>query len=149
MEKKIVEFTNLLRKAGVRVSVAESLDAFTAIDEMPLEDRELFRDALRATMVKRGDDIETYDRLFDLFWSGFHDQLQSELKQALGGMPGDFDLERLLEQLREMLENMPDDARKREMLYQHDVGVSRIRTMLKQAARTQLEAEDAHQQAAG
>jgi uncharacterized protein with von Willebrand factor type A (vWA) domain len=109
MEKKIVEFTNLLRKAGVRVSVAESLDAFTAIDEMPLEDRELFRDALRATMVKRGDDIETYDRLFDLFWSGFHDQLQSELKQALGGMPGDFDLERLLEQLREMLENMDID----------------------------------------
>ena len=109
MEKKIVEFTNLLRKAGVRVSVAESLDAFTAIDEMPLEDRELFRDALRATMVKRGDDIETYDRLFDLFWSGFHDQLQSELKQALGGMPGNFDLERLLEQLREMLENMDID----------------------------------------
>ncbi|MBM4335614.1 MAG: VWA domain-containing protein [Deltaproteobacteria bacterium] len=109
MEKKIVEFTNLLRKAGVRVSVAESLDAFTAIDEMPLEDRELFKDALRATMVKRGDDIDTYDRLFDLFWSGFHDQLQSELKQALGGMPGDFDLERLLEQLREMLENMDID----------------------------------------
>ena len=109
MEKKIVEFTNLLRKAGVRVSVAESLDAFNAIDEMPLEDRDLFKDALRATMVKRGNDIDTYDRLFDLFWSGFHDQLQSELKQALSGMPGDFDLERLLEQLREMLENMDID----------------------------------------
>ena len=109
MEKKIVEFTNLLRKAGVRVSVAESLDAFNAIDEMPLEDRELFKDALRTTMVKRGDDIDTYDRLFDLFWSGFHDQLQSELKQALGGMPAGFDLERLLEQLRELLENMDID----------------------------------------
>ena len=109
MEKKIVEFTNLLRKAGVRVSVAESLDAFNAIDEMPLEDRELFKDALRTTMVKRGDDIDTYDRLFDLFWSGFHDQLQNELKQALGGMPGDFDLEQLLQQLRDLLENMDID----------------------------------------
>ncbi len=49
----------------------------------------------------------------------------------------------VLEQDREMLENMPHDARKREMLYQHDVGVSRIRTMLKQAARDQLAAEDA------
>jgi phenylpropionate dioxygenase-like ring-hydroxylating dioxygenase large terminal subunit len=49
----------------------------------------------------------------------------------------------VLEQDREMLEDMPDDARKREMLYQHDVGVSRIRTMLKQAARDQLEAEAA------
>jgi phenylpropionate dioxygenase-like ring-hydroxylating dioxygenase large terminal subunit len=54
----------------------------------------------------------------------------------------------VLEQDREMLEDMPDDARRREMLYQHDVGVSRIRTLLKQAARTQLETEDAAQQAA-
>jgi phenylpropionate dioxygenase-like ring-hydroxylating dioxygenase large terminal subunit len=49
----------------------------------------------------------------------------------------------VLEQDREMLENMPDDARKREMLYQHDVGVSRIRVLMKQDARAQLEAEDA------
>lgn len=48
----------------------------------------------------------------------------------------------VLEQDREMLENMPNDARKREMLYQHDVGVSRIRVRLKQAAREQIEAED-------
>lgn len=49
----------------------------------------------------------------------------------------------VLEQDREMLTAMPDDARKREMLYQHDLGVSRIRLVLKQAARAQLEAEDA------
>ncbi len=106
MQKKLVEFTNLLRKAGVRVSVAESLDAFGALDELPLEDRELFKDALRATMVKRSDEIDTYDRLFDLFWSGFHDQLRQELQGAMGGMPEGFDLDQLLEQLRRMLENM-------------------------------------------
>ncbi|MCP4005833.1 MAG: VWA domain-containing protein [bacterium] len=109
MQNKIVEFTNLLRKAGVRVSVAESLDAFTALDEMPLEDRELFKDALRTTMVKRSDDIDTYDRLFDLYWSGFHDQLRDQLSDAMAGMSGDFDPEELLEQLREMLENMDVD----------------------------------------
>ena len=49
----------------------------------------------------------------------------------------------VLEQDRAMLEELPDDARKREMLYQHDVGVSRTRVLLKQAARSQLEAEDA------
>ncbi len=49
----------------------------------------------------------------------------------------------VLEQDREMLSAMPDDARKREMLYQHDVGVSRIRLVLKQMARDQIEAEDA------
>jgi phenylpropionate dioxygenase-like ring-hydroxylating dioxygenase large terminal subunit len=48
----------------------------------------------------------------------------------------------VLEQDREMLSAMPDDARKREMLYQHDVGVSRTRLVLKQMARDQLQAED-------
>ena len=49
----------------------------------------------------------------------------------------------VLEQDREMLVDMPDDARMREMLYQHDVGVSRLRQMLKQSARSQIAAEEA------
>ena len=93
MQRKIVEFTNILRKAGIRVSVAESLDSFRALDEMSLDDRELFRDALRATMVKHWDDIPAYDRLFDLFWSGFHDVLRDELGQAIAGMGGELDLD--------------------------------------------------------
>lgn len=51
----------------------------------------------------------------------------------------------VLEQDREMLSAMPEDARKREMLYQHDVGVSRVRLVLKQMARDQLTVEDAAQ----
>lgn len=47
----------------------------------------------------------------------------------------------VLEQDRVMLEGMPDDARKREMLYQHDLGVSRIRQILTRAAKAQVEAE--------
>lgn len=47
----------------------------------------------------------------------------------------------VLEQDRVMLEGMPDDARKREMLYQHDLGVSRIRQILTKAAKEQIEAE--------
>jgi uncharacterized protein with von Willebrand factor type A (vWA) domain len=109
MQKKIVEFTNILRKAGLRVSVSETLDAFTALDEMSLDDRELFKDALRTSMVKRSDDIEAYDRLFDLFWSGFHDQLRQELQAALGSMGAAFDLERLLEQLQQLMADMDFD----------------------------------------
>ncbi len=105
MQRKIVDFTNLLRKAGVRVSVSETLDAFAALDEMPLEQRELFKDALRTTMVKVSDDIPTYDRLFELYWSGFHDQLREQLQMAMGGL-GDVDLDELLEKLREMLQNL-------------------------------------------
>jgi hypothetical protein len=49
----------------------------------------------------------------------------------------------VLEQDREMLTNIPADAHKREMLYQHDVGVARMRRTLTQQARQQLDAETA------
>jgi len=110
MQKKIIEFTNLLRKSGIRVSVAEGIDAFNALDELSLDDREVFQDALRSSMVKRGDEIPTFDELFDLFWSGFYDNL----KGAFGDMEGDLanmgiDLEQLLSQLAEMMQNMDGD----------------------------------------
>jgi phenylpropionate dioxygenase-like ring-hydroxylating dioxygenase large terminal subunit len=49
----------------------------------------------------------------------------------------------VLEQDREMLVNMPPDARKREMLYQHDIGVTRIRRVLLSKAKAQIAQEDA------
>jgi phenylpropionate dioxygenase-like ring-hydroxylating dioxygenase large terminal subunit len=49
----------------------------------------------------------------------------------------------VLEQDREMLSTLPDDARKRELLYQHDGGVIRMRDTLAQQARRQVEAEEA------
>lgn len=110
MQKKIIEFTNLLRKSGIRVSVAEGIDAFNALDELSLDDREVFQDALRSAMVKRGDEIPTYDELFELFWSGYYDNL----KGAFGEMEGDLaemgiDLEQLLSQLAEMMKDMDGD----------------------------------------
>ena len=49
MQQKILEFTNILRKSGIRVSTAEAIDAFNALDELPLDDRAVFRDALCST----------------------------------------------------------------------------------------------------
>ena len=47
----------------------------------------------------------------------------------------------VLEQDREMLEGIPEDAERRELLYQHDVGVVRLRRVLRGRAREQVEAE--------
>ena len=106
MQKKIVDFTNLLRKSGVRVSVAESIDAVQALDELSLAEREVFKDALRATMVKRSEDISTFDQMFDLYWSAFYDSLRDSFDKAAEGIGGDFDLEQLLKQLQEGIQNM-------------------------------------------
>jgi len=107
MQQRIIEFTNLLRKSGIRVSVAEGIDAFMALDELSIDDRGVCRDALRASMVKRGDEIATFDELFDLYWSGFYDNLRDSFGN-LGDQMGDMgiDLESLLAQMAEMMEGM-------------------------------------------
>ncbi|HIM00243.1 MAG TPA: hypothetical protein EYG46_04500, partial [Myxococcales bacterium] len=107
MQSKVVEFTNLLRKSGIRVSVAEGINAFEALDELSIDDRDLFKDALRTTMVKRGDEIATFDQLFDLFWSGFYDSLRDsfgDIGEKMAGM--DIDIDQLMQQIAEMLEQM-------------------------------------------
>jgi hypothetical protein len=47
----------------------------------------------------------------------------------------------VLEQDREMLESLPPNARDREMLYQHDAGVTRLRQVMRRAAKAQVQAE--------
>ncbi len=111
MQRKVIEFTNLLRKSGIRVSVAEGIDAFLALEELSIEDRGIFRDALRAAVVKRGDDIATFDDLFDLYWSGFYDNLRESFGQ-LGEQMGelDVDLEELMRQMAEMMGSLEGDV---------------------------------------
>jgi len=104
VQKKILEFTQILRKSGIRVSPAEALDALAALEGLPLADRCVFREALRSTMVKRGDDVRAFDELFELFWSGFHDDLQRALQSAtahLSALP--VDLDDLLARIRDLL----------------------------------------------
>ena len=68
MDQSIVQFIAALRASGVRVSLAESADAFKAIEELGVKDRDTFRIALRSTLVKDSQDIPHFDKLFPLFF---------------------------------------------------------------------------------
>jgi uncharacterized protein with von Willebrand factor type A (vWA) domain len=70
VEARLVEFARLLRQNGVRVSPAEVADAGAAVAEVGLGDREGFRAALRATLVKRTADVPLFEHLFALWFSG-------------------------------------------------------------------------------
>jgi phenylpropionate dioxygenase-like ring-hydroxylating dioxygenase large terminal subunit len=54
----------------------------------------------------------------------------------------------VLEQDRVVLENLAPDAREHEYLYQHDVGLSRLRRMMQKAAKEQIAQREAQQGAA-
>jgi uncharacterized protein len=104
MEEKLVEFANLLRENGLRVSVAEVLDAFAASDLTGLGERDTFRSALRATMVKRATEVPVFDELFDLYFSG----LGEIMKQAGQGVQdalsmSDQEFQEFLDQMEELL----------------------------------------------
>ena len=111
MQRKILEFTNILRKSGIRVSTAEALDAFQALDELSVDDREVFKDALRSTMVKRGDEVPTFDQLFDLYWSGFYDSLRGAFGEVASRLSQlGTDLDQLLKQIAEQLQRLDGEA---------------------------------------
>ena len=69
MEERILKFIAALRAAGVRISLAESEDAFRAIDNMGVKDRQTFRLSLRSTLVKDANNIPTFEELFPIFFS--------------------------------------------------------------------------------
>src|SRR5688572_9940978 len=68
MEERIARFVAGLRASGVRVSIAESQDAWQAITHMGIVNREPFRLALRSTLVKDSADFETFEELFPLYF---------------------------------------------------------------------------------
>src|SRR6266542_4495361 len=70
MDDKVIEFTHLLRHNGLKVSAAENMDTFAALGLVGIADRQTFKDALRATLVKRVVNIPVYDELFDLYFTG-------------------------------------------------------------------------------
>ena len=69
MDERVVQFIAGLRAAGVRVSLAESQDAFRAVGHIGIMERAAFRSALRATLIKERDDEVIFDRLFPMYFS--------------------------------------------------------------------------------
>ncbi|HZN88469.1 MAG TPA: VWA domain-containing protein [Thermoleophilaceae bacterium] len=68
MDRVVGDFVALLRRHRVRVSPAEGLDALEGLRLVGLAEREGVRDTLRTTLVKSGEDIATFERLFDLYF---------------------------------------------------------------------------------
>jgi uncharacterized protein len=96
MDQKILEFIGDLRRAELRISPSEALDALAAASAVGLADRETFKTALGATLVKEARDRPTFDRIFNLYFLDLQ-ALGEGLRKALG--PEDPRVQELLDQL--------------------------------------------------
>jgi uncharacterized protein with von Willebrand factor type A (vWA) domain len=62
-------FIQELRQAGLPVSLTENLDAMEAVKHIPLEDREAFKYALAATLVKNNTHWRAFETVFEVYFS--------------------------------------------------------------------------------
>ena len=62
-------FIQELRRAGLPVSLTENLDAMEAVKHIPLEDREAFKYALAATLVKSSSHWKAFETVFEVYFS--------------------------------------------------------------------------------
>jgi uncharacterized protein with von Willebrand factor type A (vWA) domain len=116
VEQRIVEFVEVLRQNGLKVSVSETNDAVRALAEVGVDDREAVRAALASTLCKRAADVPIFDKAFDFFFSGAAKTLENLEKSLLdriqeeGLLEGDelkmvvFMLDRLAGQLAPLTE---------------------------------------------
>lgn len=69
-----------MRAAGVRISLAESIDALQAVGVLGIQDKNVFRESLRATLVKDSQDRPIFEELFPLYFGGGGPPLQNALE---------------------------------------------------------------------
>src|SRR5271169_2274442 len=96
LRDQLVSFIAALRAAGIRISVAESIDAMNAVAAVRLE-RARMHEALAAALIKDEADRAGFDESFNRFFAaprakrGEHpDQRGEQVSAAAGrGRPGD------------------------------------------------------------
>jgi uncharacterized protein with von Willebrand factor type A (vWA) domain len=92
VQRTLEEFLRALRAADVKVSPAEAIDAARTVSAVGYADRELFKDALCATLAKSRDEVARFDETFETFFTREQFTLppppESEPQSGAEGAPG-------------------------------------------------------------
>ncbi len=85
LEQNIIHFCRALRRAGVPVGPAQTLDAIRAVEATGFAQRSDFYTTLRACLITRMEHLDIFDRLFHMFWRDpeFLDKMMSMMLPAL------------------------------------------------------------------
>ena len=109
MDQRIAQFISALRASGVRISLAESADAFKAIEEMGAADKDMFRISLRSTLVKEARDLEIFEKLFPMFFQPSQPPPMSDATKGMTPQEAQMlaqALRQFSQQMREMMEKL-------------------------------------------
>ena len=120
-----------LRNAGLPVSLTENLDAMEAVQHIPIEDREAFKYALGATLIKNNSHWRAFETVFEVYfsparpgvparrgrrdaldelWREMQEQQQGEGRGAAGGSMDSLTPEEIAQMLMQaLLQRRPGD----------------------------------------
>ena len=88
MDRTLANFIRALRNSEVRISTAETLDAFNAVELCGYEDRDFLKRSLSLVLPKTIDEKDTFDACFDQFFS-FKDVAGERGSSSDGSEEGD------------------------------------------------------------
>jgi len=117
-------FVHELRAAGLPVSMTENLDAMRAVEHVDIAEREVFKAALGATLVKHHHHWRAFETVFDVYFSLYSpgvdgEEVDGELWEAFAseaagaGPGGEMSREELAAMLLEALMSMDRDELRR------------------------------------
>lgn len=115
---KLLSFCEELRSEGVAVGTSEILDAFAALEQVPWDSRDDFREALAATIAKSQEDRRLFELLFDRWFFRTAEAEAIDREAGEGGRRYEgaerLDVEQLRERVREAIV-AGDDGEMRDM----------------------------------
>lgn len=79
----LIRLVHELRNEGIRISIAELMDAFNALQQVDWSDRDQVRVALRTTLVKEQPGLVVLDQVFDRYFASPERQQQWEEEALL------------------------------------------------------------------
>ena len=65
---RLVEFVEALRSKGIPAGPSETIDAADVVRVLGMDHRELLREGLAASLVRRGGQRDVFDMTFDLYF---------------------------------------------------------------------------------
>ncbi len=111
---KLLGFCEELRSEGVAVGTSEILDAFAALEQVPWESQDDFREALATTIAKSQEDRRLFELLFErwFFRSAEAEAIEREVGEGEQRHEGGerLDIDELREQIRQAILDGDDDA---------------------------------------
>jgi hypothetical protein len=115
---KLLGFCEELRSEGVAVGTSEILDAFAALEQVPWESRDDFREALATTIAKSQEDRRLFELLFErwFFRAAEAEAIEREIGETEQRHEGAerLDIDELREQIRQAIVD-GDEGRMRDL----------------------------------